>query len=409
MSKFTVNLYEVIYSLSDALDLVGIMQIHHGKRVAYMAVECAIRLGWSVELTDTLFQASILHDCGVSNTIIHSNLTQFEWEHEMDHCQIGADMIGETTPISHLKDYILNHHTHYSKLKDMDIPETVKLISNLIYLTDRVDILSVHLASKNPNILLHRETIQEKIRKRSGTFFNPELVEGFLMASAPSAFWLSLDRDHLNDYVDNWVSHNTTKDIEFSELKSLVQIFSRIVDSKSMFTSEHSEGVARLSRYLGELFNLSEHTCDKLELAGLLHDLGKLRVPDEILEKPSALTTAEYLTIQRHSFDGFNILKQVNGFEEIALWSAQHHERLDGTGYPFRHAGNDLSLEARIIAVADVFQALAQKRPYREKLKPDEILSILEKEANANKLDIEVVRKVKFHLEHAWKKAMLIE
>jgi HD-GYP domain-containing protein (c-di-GMP phosphodiesterase class II) len=150
--------------------------------------------------------------------------------------------------------------------------------------------------------------------------------------SRSHAFWLSLEREHISGYVASWIGHDTTKEMDFQDLKSIAQIFSHIVDAKSSFTKEHSEGVASLSRYLGELFVLSEHTCDMLEIAGLLHDLGKLRVPDQLLEKQGKLTREEYLIMQRHSFDTYDILKNIKGFEEIAQWAAQHHERVDGSG-----------------------------------------------------------------------------
>jgi len=90
-------------------------------------------------------------------------------------------------------------------------------------------------------------------------------------------------------YAYSGIAHNSFQEIEFEDLKSIVLIFSHIVDAKSSYTVKHSDGVADLSRFLGELFNLSAHTCDMLELAGLLHDLGMLRVPDKILDKPRGI------------------------------------------------------------------------------------------------------------------------
>ncbi len=182
-------------------------------------------------------------------------------------------------------------------------------------------------------------------------------------------------------------------------------IFSHVVDAKSPYTINHSDGVANLSRNLGELFKRSEHACDMLELAGLLHDLGKLRVPDHILDKQGELTQSEYFIVQRHSFDTYDILKNIKGFEDIAKWAAQHHERVDGSGYPFRCNAQDLSIEARIIALADVFQALTQKRPFRENFPPEDIMSILKKQMNEGALDSDVVLMVENNLAESWKAA----
>lgn len=406
MSKFLINLHEAIYSLSDALDLVGVVQIHHGKRVAFMAAECGKKLGLNDTQLDNLFQAAMLHDCGVSNTAVHARLAQFEWEKETGHCAIGSTLLKSTPPLAHLSDYVLYHHTHWTDLQQTNLTDEVALGSNCIFMVDRVDVLSLKELVNNPNILAARDQIRSKIVEKKGSWFNPELVEVFLEISSSEAFWLSLEREHVDGYVSTWVAHDTTREIDFNDLKSIVQIFSHIVDAKSSFTRQHSDGVACLSRYLGECFSLSERSCDMLELAGLLHDLGKLRVPDEILEKKGRLTEAEYQLMQRHSFDTYNILKNIKGFEEVSTWAGQHHERADGSGYPFHSKQHQTCLEARILAVADMFQALAHKRPYRDSLKQDKIMFILNEHKEKGLLDGDIVTMVENHLDDCWKAAV---
>jgi HD-GYP domain-containing protein (c-di-GMP phosphodiesterase class II) len=408
MSKFNINLHEAIFSLSNALDLVGVQEIHHGKRVAFMAAECGKELAWDEQRLDNLFQAAILHDCGVSKTAVHAKLVQFEWENEPEHCKIGSELLRKTPPLAYLADYIYYHHTHWSELKSLDLPLEVKISANCIYLADRIDVLSLGYLAENDNILLNVDNIRNTIAAKSGDFFHPELIAAFMKVSHSHAFWLSLEREHISGYVASWIGHDTTEEIDFKDLKTIAQIFSHIVDAKSSFTKEHSEGVASLARYLGELFDLSEHTCDMLEIAGLLHDLGKLRVPDELLEKQGKLTREEYLIVQRHSFDTYDIIKNIKGFEEIARWAAQHHERVDGSGYPYCNTEKTLSLEARIIAVADVFQALAQNRPYRHALSPSEILLILKEQVDDGKLDKNVVATIEKNLLTCWKEALLL-
>jgi len=407
LSTFRINLHQTLYSLSDALDLVGVVQVHHGKRVAFMAAEVGMRMGWSGTPLDDLFMAAMLHDCGVANTAVHARLAQFEWEKEKEHCKIGAMLLRDTGLLSHLADTVLHHHTHWHELKDKPFDEKTLHHANCIYLVDRVDVLSLHQQVKNPNILLGRQAIRDKINEKRDDWFCPELVDVFLDISQSEAFWLSLEREHVDGYVSEWISHDSTRDMSFDELKSVIQIFSHIVDAKSKFTQEHSDGVANLSRYLGEKFELSEMKCDMLELAGLLHDLGKLRVPDEVLEKPGKLSDDEFAVIQRHSFDTLNILKRIHGFEEIAQWAGQHHERVDGSGYPYRSSESRLPLEARIIAVADIFQALAQERPYRGSMPPEKVLSILKEEVAQGKLDKGVVEAVEQDIENCWKVATL--
>lgn len=406
MSMFNINLHEAVYSLSDALDLVGVTHIHHGKRVAYMAAECGRQMGWEVNQMDTLFQAAILHDCGVSKTIVHSRLAQFEWEKEGDHCRVGAVLLNTCPLLSNLSPIVRHHHTHWSELKDLDLPMDVKLNANCIYMVDRVDVLSLKFLVDQSNLLLGREEIRKKIVEKRGDWFCPELVDAFMEVSRSEAFWLSLENEHVSGYVSVWLAETKSREMGFEELRSIVRIFSYIVDAKSPFTKSHSDGVARLARYLGELFELSVQSCEMLELAGLLHDIGKLRQPDELLDKPGKLTPEEYAHIQRHSFDTYSILRNIRGLETITQWAALHHERVDGTGYPYHLNNGGLAIEARIVAVADVFQALAQKRPYREPLQPDEIMGILNAMVDEGKLDRGVVMCVDKHLQVCWEQAV---
>jgi HD-GYP domain-containing protein (c-di-GMP phosphodiesterase class II) len=402
MSTFTINLHQVVYSLSDALDLVGVTHIHHGKRVAYMAAECGKFLKWTAPRLDDLYVAAMLHDCGVSKTIVHSKLKQMEWENENEHCVLGESLLKQCAPLAYLSSFIRHHHTHWSALAHLDFPVEVKLAANCIFLADRVDVLTVSAMQSQSNILLCKDAVVAEIVARSGKWFSPELVDAFVNVAVSEAFWFCLEREQVDAYALTWTERKKKYQVDFEELRSLVNLFSFIVDAKSPFTAEHSKGVGRLTRYLGEQMALPEKSCDTLELAGLLHDLGKLRVPDEYIEKPNRLTPQEYSMVQRHSFDTFNVLKNIPGFEEVALWTSQHHERLDGSGYPYHLCEAALSLEARIVAVADVFQALSQNRPYRSAMQPAEVLGVLQKDVGAGKLDKQVVACVEKHLETCW-------
>jgi HD-GYP domain-containing protein (c-di-GMP phosphodiesterase class II) len=406
MSTYNINLYEVCYSLSDALDLVGVMNIHHGKRVAYMAAECAKVLGWSDAQLDTLYQAAILHDCGVSKTIVHQRLSQLDWENDQEHCLDGARLLMTCPLLSDLAEIIRFHHSHWQQLKDLDLPWQTKLYANCIFLADRLDILTLTAVTDQSNILLFRDEILKTLVALKDDWFCPELMDALLEVTRSEAFWFRLESGQINGYTHDWLSHNNCKSIEFAELRSLFHLFSVIVDAKSSFTKQHSEGVAKLARFIGELSHLPERSCELLELSGLLHDLGKLRVPDELLDKPGRLTEDEYTLVKRHSFDTFNVLKNIQGLQDVALWAAYHHERIDGSGYPYHLQQTSISAEARIIAVADVFQALAQNRPYRTSLPPEQILHILREQVESGQLDQDIFNLVATHLQACWEIAI---
>jgi HD-GYP domain-containing protein (c-di-GMP phosphodiesterase class II) len=122
-----------------------------------------------------------------------------------------------------------------------------------------------------------------------------------------------------------------------------------------------------------------------------LHDLGKLAIPTSVLEKPGALTPAEYALIRGHTYHTYRSLEAVRGLEEMAAWAAFHHERLDGTGYPFRLQAEDLCTEARLMAVADVYTAISEDRPYRKGMQRPAAGQLLRKMVTNGALDGSIV------------------
>ena len=372
------DLRHVIYALSDALDLVGVDDIAHGKRVGIMAAECAQSQGWSWAETAFLFDLGLLHDIGVSSTVTHGHLVaEFDWESSQGHCGAGFGLLRDFAPLANMALPIRYHHTHWEKLRDGDIEPAIARWANLIYLVDRVDALAApHYA--NGALLMQVQAIREQIAERAGTYFSAELVEVFLVASRSEAFWLNLEARGIQAYLADMLAQSQPYVATVPELKQLATIFSRIVDAKSPFTAEHSLGVARLARFIAERLGVSADNCDKIEIAGLLHDIGKLRVPDEILDKPAKLDERERKVMNTHSFETYQILRVIPGFEEIAPWAAYHHEAPGGNGYPFRLPAEQLDLEARILRVADIFQAMVQDRPYRQGLSEPEVREFME-------------------------------
>jgi len=157
----------------------------------------------------------------------------------------------------------------------------------------------------------------------------------------------------------------------------LAGFFQRAAVAKRPFTAEHSLGVAGLASLLAEKMELGETRRAKLEIAGLLHDVGKLRVPNHILDKPGELDASEREIINTHSFETFQLLRHLHGLEDIAEWAAHHHEEPGGGGYPFRLDASTLPLEARILRIADIFQAMVQDRPYRRGLDKSQVFAFM--------------------------------
>lgn len=376
-ATLTIDLRQVICAISDALDLVGVDDFYHGKRVATMALACAQTLGWSEASQLMLFDAALLHDCGVSSTRLHTQLVdEMDWAGAQQHCQIGAVSLQETEALAYLAPVVQYHHTHWEDLNTMSLPVMTQQMANLIFLVDRADTLACPYYPTQ-TALLHREAICTRLGQYVGRLFSPELFAAFNRASDSEAFWLRLEPRHLADLISDMGQYAAPRTLSLASFHQLANVFARLVDAKSPYTATHSIGVAKVSRFLAEHYGFSEPHCEAIEIAALLHDLGKLRIPDEVLEKPAALSDSERLMMARHSFETYAILRRIQGLEDIALWAGLHHENPDGVGYPFRLRAPDIPLEARLIRMADIYQALAQKRPYRKPLRPSIILERL--------------------------------
>lgn len=396
MNMYKLNLRQVSYALSEALDMVGIDDLYHGKRVAYMSSEVCKKLNFSQEKIDKIINVGMLHDCGVSNTDTHMSLvTQLDWINSNDHCVRGAQLLNKVHFYEEYADTILYHHTHWSVLEKLDIEQEIKLNANIILMTDRVDALRAQGKS-------HTEIITI-LEQQKSKMFKDTLVDIFTEISKPESFWFYLETHNLELFLQDWITKEHEKEYEYAQVKEIANMFSSIVDAKSSFTAEHSSKVAKVSLFIADKLQLSKKRCEILELAALLHDLGKLRVDDSILNKNGPLNTQEREIMDRHGFDSEMILRKIDGFKEVAYLASSHHETLDGKGYPYQKNETKLSIESRILMLSDVFQALVQNRPYRAQLATDEILEILHDMKSAGKIDLDVLKIIEENMDELYR------
>ena len=158
-------------------------------------------------------------------------------------------------------------------------------------------------------------------------------------------------------------------------LNGTVKALANTLESKDPYTAGHQRRVVQLACALAQELGESPHYIEGMRVMGFLHDLGKIAIPGEILSKPSRLSEYEFNLIKIHPQAGFDILKEIDFPWPVALAVLQHHERLDGSGYPHGLSGDDIIMEARILAVADVVEAIASHRPYRPALGIDQAMT----------------------------------
>jgi len=223
-------------------------------------------------------------------------------------------------------------------------------------------------------------TAYDVARARSGTWFDPALVEILEELESDHAFWGTLVATDQLEYVADLEPDDRVLFADEARLDHIAEAFARVIDAKSPYTALHSVGVASVAVAIGKGLGCSETELTTLRRAGLLHDIGKLGVSNQILDKPGRLTPEEMLAVQQHPRHTLEILVRVRRFAEFAELAAAHHEKLDGSGYHLGIWGMQLSPMARILAVADICEALSAERPYRKALPPDEVLKIMQKQ-----------------------------
>lgn len=394
LNSFKVDLYSLSMALSEALGLVGGKIVNHGKRVALLSLNIAEHLDLSKSDKDVLFTAALLHDAGVSRMSLHEKLKILDWPGAQDHCDRGAELLTAYPHPSDISGIVKRHHTKWTQLESADVPERTALMANLVFLADRIDVL----IDWDQDLILNRDRIKKSINDLNGVFFNPDAVKVFNKICQMEAFWLSLYPRHLNRALERFKPERSLY-INLNDLENAATIFARIVDGKTPFTVDHSEGVAKLCRFLAQKAGLDELTSKKLKIAGLFHDLGKLAVPEKILEKPAPLTPVEFEIIKRHPFETHYLLSGLPELADISEWAAFHHEKMDGSGYPFHLTGEHFSLPHIIVMVSDMVQALIQDRPHRPRLARTQVLDILEHMTSQNVVFEPVIGIMKDHYE----------
>ncbi|HEX3031179.1 MAG TPA: HD domain-containing phosphohydrolase [Bacillota bacterium] len=368
------------------MDIAENNTFEHARRTAYIALQVGRNLGVSGDQLTDIYSAALLHDIGLINAIAEAATHCSTHGLLYEHCAKGSEIV-QSLPLSpKVGEYIFWHHANWDGSGEFDRQgDEIPLGSQIVYLADQLD---TQLKAMQ-NIYADRHNIVEFARDRQGKLFSPSVVEAFIQAQEKEIFWLEYSRSRMEDVLPR-VAPDSSLQVDTAGLEQIAETFAMVIDNKSPFTHTHSRGLAELLVPLSKEYGFDEETSRLLVVSGLLHDLGKLGVPNEILDKPGKLDFTEFQLIKAHSYYTKQILSRVKGFSELAEWAGNHHETLDGTGYPEGLTGKQLSLQARMVAVCDVYQALTETRPYREDMPRSKALEIMDGMVSRGKLCPEV-------------------
>lgn len=390
-----------IRALSLALELTSTGLSQHHCRTAIIANKVGRRIGLADSDQQTLTYAALLHDLGAAaNWEEKHDLTHFAAGPNIHlHAEKGYELLNGSPQLGVLATPIRYHHYRFDgKNPEGLVGEDIPLLSRIIFIADRIEIL----IREDKHIFDQRAEIIKIIEGESNRCFDPHLVKAFRELSASESFWLDLVNTSFHNKFFQKLNFYGKMAFDANDMLHIAEIFAAVVDNTSRYTAVHSRVTADVSAYLAHLRGYSEEEVKLIRLAGLLHDLGKLAVPNSILDKPGPLTTEEFALVKQHPYYTLRILEQIDKFGLITYWASQHHEKLDCSGYPFALPAGSIRLGSRIICVADIFSALLETRPYRKGMTLAQVSQVMTDMVRENKLDAGLVNDLLAHADEAY-------
>lgn len=352
--ELKIQLFDLTLAFSRMVDRVMPQLARHNTRVAFFIGKVSEMLDLPPETQQRVILAGLLHDVGALPLRVTADELIFERNCE-GHSVAGERLLLNCPPLRHLAPSVRYHHTPWPHL-DSQNPD--HRLAALINIADRVDVFTQSNV-QNANMF---NKLQEQLQRDSGKIFSPIHVQAMCATlQIPDLRRRVLEAPETLE--PKYIGCCTP--ITMTEVRQFSQFMGHVIDSRSPFTATHSAGVAQTACALAELAGMPPDQMDALYISGMLHDIGKLDIPLGILEKPGPLTRDEAAIMSSHAELSEKWLDSVPGFAKISRWGALHHERMNGSGYPHGYAGDTLEPCSRLMAVADVFTAITEDRPYR--------------------------------------------
>jgi len=275
------------------MDLVSPVLVNHHKMVAYIALSIGTQLGLPSDQRNELVLAGLLHDSGALSLEDRLDALDFELENPHKHAELGYLLLKDFEPLTNVAFLVRYHHVPWKGGAGSEFKGRQVLVgSHVLHLADRIAVL----IDGQQEILGQVKRICDRVEEQSDRMFVPRLVDTFKSLAGKEYFWLDATSQGIVSAMRRSIELQAVE-LDMEGILSLANLFRQIIDFRSRFTATHSGGVAASAEALARLAGFSRRECRIMKVAGYLHDLGKLAVPTEILEKPAALTEDEFNVI----------------------------------------------------------------------------------------------------------------
>ena len=351
---------------ANALNLLAEGTPKHQQQTAYLSYRMAKELGYPEEDLVELIWDALMYDVG--SVILPASREKQEFSFQ-ELSAAGLNIVGDVKQLQFVRRMFQAGQAEPAGDPAYELLSKEARFAEIIDLSRRVS----KLLHQNDAALNQVEDISETISNLAGKALHSWAVECFLRVGKTEFVWMDLL--HQPEAVLNFIPDGI--DLSLDEAIELARFMSRVIDFRSSYTAAHSVGVAVSSVRLAEIMGMSEDECKMMLIAGYVHDIGKLKVPKEILEKGDKLTDEEFNIVKEYAYYTHLLLKDLPGFEQIGKWAALHHEKLNGYGYPFGLRARDIPMGAQILAVADIFSALGEVRSYRQSMEKEGVMKTL--------------------------------
>ncbi|NFG62574.1 MULTISPECIES: HD domain-containing phosphohydrolase [unclassified Clostridium] len=374
-----VTLKDVIIIMQRAFNAMDKRLLDHGEKVSYILLKLLQADGsYTDDEVLKLCTVAIFHDIGAYKVSERNKLIEIDSIAPINHAIYGSLFIKYFSPVSEMHKVVLGHHFTDTEIKEKNIKDMPNE-ALLMGLADYISLLHLKHNKINKSLIINRtkaykkENIDLYLKALETTDFNKKLAD--------------------NTYKDELIEFFDKKYISREEIINYIKMLTYAIDFRSEITVKHTIVVQAMSYEVAKLMNFDDDLCIKIKISAMIHDIGKIATPINILEKPGKLTDEEFEIMKDHAIIGYKILSNLD-IDDIRDIAMAHHEKLDGTGYPFGLKGEEISREARIVAIADIFSALMAVRSYKDEFSKDRIVEILKNMANSNKVDYNIVQLV---------------